>query len=252
MACISDDEKLLYSRLKDALYLSDKHGCPCFLGFLDLREQALILKKLSGLCDGNWQMYGGYADAERSMLAVFPDYYSSNDIIYPFTAVAFRYRSTQNLTHRDFLGTILSTGVRRDKVGDILCGEGMTVVFLHEEIAPYICEQVQKVGGEGVTAHQDYTGELPIIRRYMEIHETIASPRLDAVVKALIHVSREESARMIRTGLVSIDHLPTDNVSYILSALCTVSVRGYGRFLIDRFGPETKKGRLQFLARKCI
>ena len=252
MACISDDEKLLYSRLNDALYLSDKRGCPCFLGFLDLREQALILQKLSGSRTCNWQMYGGYEDAERSMLAVFPDFYAVDDIIYPFTAVAFRYRSTQSLTHRDFLGTILSTGVRRDKVGDILCGEGLTVVFLNEEIVPYICEQIKKVGGEGVTAERDYTGQLPIVRLYTEIHETIASPRLDAVVKALIRVSREESARMIRSGFVSVDHLTTDNVSYSLSAPCTVSIRGYGRFLVDQFGPETKKGRLQFLARKCI
>jgi len=252
MACISDDEKLLYSRLEDTLYLSNKRGCPCFLGFLDLREQALVLQKLSGLRVGNWQMYGGHEEAERSMLAVFPDFYSADDIIYPFSAVAFRYRSAQILTHRDFLGTILSTGVRRDKVGDILCGEGLTVVFLCEEIVPYICEQIQKVGGEGVVIQQDYCGDLPISRRYIEIQDTVASPRLDAALKALIRVSREEAARMIRSGFVSVDHLPTDNVSYTLSAPCTVSVRGYGRFLVDRFGPETKKGRLQFSARKCI
>ena len=195
---------------------------------------------------------GIYEEAERSMLAVFPDFYSAADVVYPFSAVAFRYRSSQVLNHRDFLGTILSTGVRRDKVGDILCGEGLTVVFLSEEIVPYICAQIQKVGGEGVVIQQDFSGDLPISRRYMEIHDTVASPRLDAVVKALIRVSREEAARMIRSGFVSVDHLPTDNVSYTLSAPSTVSVRGYGRFLVDHFGPETKKGRLQFSARKCI
>ena len=252
MACISDDEKLLYSRLEDTLYLSNKRGCPCFLGFLDLREQALILRQLSRLHSVNWQFYGGYEDAERSMLAVFPDYYSADDLIYPFSAVAFRYRPSQHLTHRDFLGTLLSAGVRRDKVGDILCGEGLTVVFLSEEIVPYISQQVQKVGGEGITIQRDYDGELPVSHQFAEIKETVASPRLDAVVKVLIRVSREEAAQMIRTGLVSVDHLPIDNVSHMLTAPCTVSVRGYGRFLVDRFGPETKKGRLQFLARKCI
>ena len=56
MACISDEEKLLYSRLEDTLYLSNKRGCPCFLGFLDLHEQALVLQKLSDLRVGNWHL----------------------------------------------------------------------------------------------------------------------------------------------------------------------------------------------------
>ena len=119
-------------------------------------------------------------------------------------------------------------------------------------MTPYVCEQIDRVGGEGVTVLPHYCGELPVFHEYQEIRDSIASPRLDAVVKALIHVSREEAARLILTGLVSVDHCVTENVSKQLSAPCTISVRGHGRFLVDTFGPETKKGRLQFTARKCI
>ena len=111
---------------------------------------------------------------------------------------------------------------------------------------------MDRVGGEGVKIATSYVGDLPVAHTYLEIRDTVASPRLDAVVKALIRVSREEAAHMIVTGLISVDHLPVENVSKMLTAPCTVSVRGYGRFLIDSFGPETKKGRLQFAARKCI
>ena len=185
-------------------------------------------------------------------MAICPDYLNCEDVVYPFTPVAFSYRKTQKLSHRDFLGTLLSKGVRRDKIGDILCGDGLTVVFLSDEIVPYITEQVDRVGGEGVKVVTSYVGDLPVTHTYQEIRDTVASPRLDAVVKALIRVSREEAAHMIVTGLISVDHLPVENVSKMLTAPCTVSVRGYGRFLIDSFGPETKKGRLQFAARKCI
>ena len=251
MVCISDEDKRLISRVDDLLHLSDKRNTPCFLGFLDLREQALLRQKLRGVAADRWCFFGGYDGAERALLAVYPDFYDPSVIEYPFSAVAFRYRGGQKLTHRDFLGTLLATGVRRDTIGDILCGDGLTVVFLSHDIIPYICDLIQRVGGEGVTLIPDYNGPLPLSRSYQEIHDTVASPRLDAVVKTLIHSSREEAAQLIRAGSVSVDHLPTDSVSCSLSAPCTVSVRGHGRYLIDRFGPETKKGRLQFTARKC-
>jgi len=252
MACISEDDKRLYSRLDDVLYLCNKRCTPCFLGFLDAREQVLLRSRLVSSGSDNWHFYGGYEDAERVMLAVVPDFYDPDDVKYPFTSVAFRYRKEQKLTHRDFLGSLLACGIRRDKIGDILCGDGLTVAFLSHEIVPYICEQMQCVGREGVTIIPDYTDALPLNRAYQSIQDTVASPRLDAVVKVLIRSSREEAAQLIRTGMVSVDHLPAETVSLNLVAPCTISVRGHGRYLIDQFGPETKKGRLQFLARKCI
>ena len=252
MVSISDDEKRLLSRLEDWIFLCDKRGTPCFSDFLDLREQALLRSKLHTYKSVNWRFRGGYEDAERAILTVCPDFLDTEDVAFPYTPVAFTYRKMQKLTHRDFLGTLLSTGVRRDKIGDILCGEGITVVFLCDEIVEYISEQVDCVGGEGVTITPHYDGLLPVTRQYQEIRDTVASPRLDAVVKVLIRASREEAARMITTRLISVDHQIVENVSKTLTAPCTVSVRGYGRFLIDAFGPETKKGRLQIVARKCI
>lgn len=252
MACISEDDKLLFSRLDDALYLCNKRYTPCFLGFLDAREQALVRNKLISSDSCNWRFYGGYEDAERVILAIIPEFFEPDDVEYPFTAVAFRYRKEQKLTHRDFLGSLLACGIRRDKIGDILCGDGLSVAFLSREIVPYVCEQIQCVGREGVTITPDYTDALPLNRTFLEIQDTVASPRLDAVVKALIRSSREEAAQLIRTGMVSVDHLQAETVSLCLTAPCTVSVRGHGRFIVDRFGPKTKKGRLQFLARKCI
>lgn len=253
MAYTSDSaDAALRSRIEDTVRLCDKRNAPCFLGFLDLQEQAVARQLLVHLPKSVWALYGGHDEAERCVLAVCPDYMEAQDAPFPLRAIAFRYRESRQLTHRDFLGTLLSLGIRRDKIGDILCGSGLTVVFLREEIAPFICEQVEKIGGEGVAVVPDYSGALPIVHNYINLSETIASARLDAVVKALLHCSREEAARLIRTGLVSLDHRPTDTVSAAVSAPSTVSVRGSGRFLIDQVGPETKKGRLVLLARKCV
>lgn len=253
MDCISDgSNERLFSRIDDTVELAQRRCCPCFLGFLDLREQAVLSTAQSQLPDG-WRLYGGYSEAERKIFVAYPDFYDEvPDEDFPIATVAFRYRSGVSLSHRDFLGTLLSVGIRRDKVGDILCGDGLTVVFLRAEIAEYVCEQIDRVGGEGVTLIPDYSGELPIQHRYEESQDTIASARLDVVVKTLIRCSRERAAELIRLGCVSVNHLPQPSVSASVSAPCTISVRGYGRYIVDQIGPQTKKGRLLFLSRKCI
>ena len=253
MDCISEgSNEILRARLEDTMRLCDKRGVPCYLGFLDLREQAEIQRMLSRIAGDFWRLFGGYDQAERRILAICPPYVDTTYAEFPLCSVAFRYRRVCKLTHRDFLGTLLSTGIRRDKIGDILCGEGFSVVFLHEEIADFICEQVQRVGGEGVTSERNYSGPLPLLHQYETIHETVASPRIDVLVKTLLRCSREKAAECIRLGLVSVDHLPLESVSDTISAPCTISIRGSGRYLIDQIGPQTKKGRLQLLARKII
>lgn len=248
----NSEDEALRSRVEDTVRLCDKRGAPCFLGFLDLHEQAVAGPVLASLQPDAWRFYGGYDEAERCLLAVCPPYLPAAEAPFPLCAVGFRYRPVKQLTHRDFLGTLLSAGIRRDKIGDILCGTGLSVVFLHRDIAAYVCEQIDRVGGEGVSLMPDYDGELPISRTYQSLRETVASPRLDGIVKALLHCSREEASRLILSGLVSVDHQPADNVSRQLVAPCTVSVRGSGRYLIDQIGPETKKGRLALMARKCV
>ncbi len=247
---LSDDA--LRSRVEDTVRLCDKRNAPCFLGFLDLQEQAVVRQYLASLPTVRWGLFGGYEEAERCLLTVCPDYMQPEEAPFPLCVVGFQYRPIKKLTHRDVLGTLLSAGIRRDKIGDILCGEGISVVFLREEIAAFVCEQIDRIGGEGVTVLPHYGGELPISRQYEERRETVASPRLDAIVKALLRTSREDAAQRIRTGAVSVDHRPTETVSQQLTAPCTVSVRGSGRFLIDQIGPETKKGRLTLIARKCV
>lgn len=251
MDCISEgSDEILRARIEDTIRLCQKRGVSCFLGFLDLREQAETRRILSGMTAVSWRLYGGYDEAERRLLAIVPDYLEEQFVDYPIRTVAFRYRKERSLSHRDFLGTLLSLGIRRDKIGDILCGNGLSVVFLRDEIAPFVCEQTDRIGGEGVTILSDYQGELPISQEYEWIHETIASPRLDVIVKTLTRTSRDRAAEMIRVGAVSVDHRPAESVSAMLSSPCTVSVRGFGRYLVDQIGPETKKGRLNLIVRK--
>lgn len=242
----------LRSRIEDTLFLCERRSTPSFLGFLDETEQQMARQLLSRTDADRYCFWGGYDGAERCILGCFPDYMSAQTEGFPLVMITFQYRAEKALTHRDVLGTLLAQGIKRETVGDILCSDNLIVVFLRDEIAPYIREQIDKIGGVGVKLLEHYDGPLPAVRNYVPLQDTIASPRLDAVVKALLRCSREKAAQMIVSGTVSLDHIVSTEVSVTVADNSVISVRGYGRYIIDRIGPPTKKGRLILSARKCV
>lgn len=260
MASISDPRRdrqaddLLEARLQDAVELSIRRSCPRYVGFLDERQQAVARAVLHSCRCENYLFFGGYAAAERTLAGVFPSCMDADPAYFPLTSIGFAYRAGTGLTHRDFLGTLLSCGIKRETIGDILLDDaaGRAVVFAEETIVSFLLDQVTKVKGEGVSLQSPWTGELPAARQYREITGTVASPRLDAVLKALLGSSREEAARQITAGLVSLDHVPTTAVAAAVQEGAVLSVRGAGRFIVDEIGPPTRKGRLFLKARRCI
>ena len=177
-------------------------------------------------------------------MGVFPSFLPPDEALFPIRAIAFHYRAAATLSHRDVLGALLGTGIRRDKVGDIVCTAGRAIVLADEELAPFLAESVTKIGNEGVRAEYPYDAPIEAEREFRELQDTVASPRLDAVVHAALRVSREEAARRIVAGTVSRNHFPALSVSDTVCEGDILSIRGAGRFRVKQIGPPTKKGRL--------
>ena len=93
-------------------------------------------------------------------------------------------------------------------------------------------------------------GFLPENCDFENIVITVSSARLDSVVSAVLSLSREKSAEQIRQGRVFVNSAETDNVSRILREGDKISVRGYGKFLLEGFSGLTKKGRLKINIKK--
>ena len=79
---------------------------------------------------------------------------------------------------------------------------------------------------------------------------TVASNRLDCAVACFVRSSREKSRQLFSQGLVTHNYEVEKSLSAVLQEGDKVSIQGYGKFIIDKIGPETKKGRLKLAARK--
>ena len=252
MASISEtDDNLLRARVTDAERLSDKTGQPRFVGFLDERERALCESWLSRSRD-RLCFWGGHEQAERTVLGVFPVGEEPQPLWTPLTALGFAYRAEKVLSHRDFLGTLMSAGVKRSAIGDILCGTGLTVVFVLNDILPFLQNEITCVGGEGVRLLPDYAGPLPEAHRFRDVSDTVASARLDCVVAALCRLSRGDATAAIQAGRVTLRFLPCESPSATVHDGDTLSVRGCGKFRIVELNTPTRKGRLILKAQQYM
>ncbi len=246
----TEDRKLFEAKVADCIRLGQKR--PAFLGFLELSERADAQVYLQAAHAENWMFYGGWAEAERVMLGIFPDYLEADASLFPLEGLTVSFRRQDTLTHRDFLGSFLAQGVARSSLGDILVEEGRAVLFVKTELAPHFLSQIEKIGRVGVQLHPGFEEPLPAAHAFQPISGVIASERLDCLVALLAGTGREKAAQWITGGFVSINHRETLSVSAHVHPGDVVSIRRCGRFVVDSFGPLTKKGRLTIRCRKYI
>lgn len=238
----SDDDTLFYSKLDDAANLCYTRHKPYFFSFLSERKQALAEKYLRTICFENYCFFGGYESSERKVLAL-----SDSDVklVFPISALEFRYRNCDRLTHRDFLGALMSLGIERETVGDILVGDGRTIVFVKSELEDYIVSQIFKIGNVGVKICNADLSKLPEGRGTEELLLVVSSLRLDNIVAAVTGLSREKTKSLIMTGNVSQNYIQTMNISQPTAVGDVLIIRGNGKYILNAVMGETKKGRIR-------
>lgn len=246
----AQEQKLFEAKLADCVRLGEKR--PSFMGFLDLSERAEAEDILRRIHARNWIFFGGWAQAERVMLGVFPDYLEPEETLFPLCGLTVQFRKQDVLTHRDFLGSFLAQGVVRASVGDILSEAGRAVLFVKTELAPHFLSQIEKIGRVGVRITEGFSEPLPPAHSFQPVSGVTASERLDCLVALLAGTGREKAAQMIVSGFVSVNHRETASTSARVAEGDIISIRRSGRYIIDSLGPKTKKGRLSIKCRKYI
>lgn len=240
---------LLQDRVCDTVTICEKTNRPKFLGFLS-EEQAAFAGKVSDLKRVKHKFHGGYDGALRVMLGCFPDWADSID--FPISALTLQYRSSDKLTHRDFLGSLMALGLKRETVGDILIEDGRAVIFLADDIADYVISQLEKVGRVGVAVKKGFDNPLPVGQRLTELSSTVPSLRLDCIVAALCGISRNQACEKIEQSFVQVNSVFTEKITRKIEDGDVISVRGSGKFVIVSADDITRKNRIILKYKKYI
>lgn len=203
-------------------------------------SQQEIAKKIIG--NTMFSAYdGGYAQAEMKRLALCP---YEIDPDFEILCLKSMYQShDRQLHHPDVLGALLHLGIERDQFGDLITDEESIVMMVRKELAEFICQNLTKIASCYV-AFAPFEGEIVRNIQFVNHLTTLSSKRLDCVVAACIHSARTKAEKLIKGKCVKVDHLPLEDCKYLCNNICTVSIRGHGRFHVVISDRTSRKGRL--------
>ena len=265
---MNDAQKLLASRAEDYLRLSDRGELVCgnFLTPSEAAYTLTVFKELRAL--DRVFLFGGYKDSERKRVFVIPSFLSDFDgsaedkareyfpeeLSNAVKAIKIQGSGFRELSHRDYLGSVLSLGIERCSVGDIVVtDEHCAIVFCTEKIFDYLLSGIDRIASDKVTVSEFTPDEdFAVKKEYLPIRDTVASNRLDCVVGALTNLSREKAQTLIRSGLCEVNYLIEQRVDAVIKVPCVVTLRGYGKHNVLEFDGETKRGRLRLIAQKYV
>ncbi|MBQ4226482.1 MAG: RNA-binding protein [Oscillospiraceae bacterium] len=247
---LSDEEAILLSHISDMAEDSSRTNRQRFSQFLDERQAMLAESMLSAGRTALFRFFGGYEGAHRVMLCVYPDEYSEpENSDFPMKAVTYTYRKQDKPTHSQFLGTLMSRGITRATVGDIIVSEGRTVVFVCES-AVRDAEDIGRVARIGVTSSVSDSADISSADSFEEIKTVVSSPRLDCIVSAVSGLSREKAAALIKGEGAEVNYCQVCSPDVRLKDGDIFSVRGKGKYIFDGIGGTTKKNRIYITLRK--
>lgn len=244
---MNPEEKLLLAKAEDAMALAEKNYKVKSVGFLNPFERRFLEKNLLPNMGISLNFDGGYPDAERTLAVCMPE--ELNPMAEEYIAVLeCTGRRAEELTHRDYLGSLMALGVTRDSIGDIVVESDRAYLFVKSETVVYLMQNLTKIGGVGIQLRQVKREEVSVSPpSVQEIRTTVSSMRLDSVLAAAISTSRAKAAEMIRAGLVAVNWEVKEDVSASVREQDLLSVRGFGRYKIAVNGGITGKGRCRIV-----
>ncbi len=247
------EDKLLVSKTLDQVTLCLKYHEIKFSHFLDPYQQGLLTKTIFNISQLNMHCWGGYDDSERNIISFFPDYINAQEVIYPISILEVSCKEMDGLSHRDFLGSILGLGIKREKIGDILIHDKLCHIFCMSDIKDFILFNLTKVSNKKVVVEERKREEVVIPpKKFTLLKDTVASLRLDSVVSVALRESRSKVVNYIKAEKVHINWEPAKSVSQLIHEGDVISVRGKGRMVLEQIAGTTRKGRISIVIKKYI
>ena len=217
------EDRTLLARVLDRAKQASERNIPAATDFLSPAQQAQAADLLhaAGIPETAYIRWGGYDGAERAVLLFLPDWMDPSDA-----------------------GTYSPIRCLREKIGDILVGPDSADVLVLDTVAEFLAQSWESAGRVKLRVAEIDPGcvHIPEIRRE-ERRDTVSSLRLDAVLSAMLHVSRGTAAELIEAGRVEINHLPVEKPHAPVYEQDVFTVRGKGRFRLTALPGKSKKDR---------
>lgn len=254
------EDKMCLAQIVDKINFSKQKEKIEYTDFLDMYQVSLVQNFLRKIKFENYKLYGGYEDAERKILIIYPDKYNEAMLnknyskFFKIVRVKLSEEDQGKYSHRNYLGGIVKLGLKREKVGDIIvANEGADIIVVND-FANILSEQLPSL-----TRFENSKVEIEDIQdlkkpeiKVEEVSIIVPSLRLDNIVSDLARTSRSKASQIIAQERVFINGQNETKVSKNVKLNDVITIRGKGRFVIKDFTGTTRSGRTVVLIEKYV
>ena len=244
-------DKVLIARIMDKVTLSRKRNRITYTDFLNEYEIKMVEKELRKNKIENFIFIGGYENSERKILIIYPEHMDENLIninlksILKSIKIELPSEIKGKLQHRNYLGTLLSFGLAKERIGDIIVYEDSCYIIVLNENAQYLKNSLEyekllkKAKISVISIDEIKAKEI----EFEEIVISVNSIRIDNILSELLKISRKNSQELIEDERVSVNYSVIQKVTKTLQEEDILVIRGYGKYIVDEFLGKNKKDK---------
>ncbi|WP_082234246.1 RNA-binding protein [Halobacillus massiliensis] len=215
--------------------------------FLNPREQQIFKSVMGMNMDLKWSLSGGQNYAERKRAIIAPEYEIIKEEDFSLTLLAADYAEKfLTIEHRDVLGSFMSLGIKREKLGDLVVRDGKIHIITASEISDYIRMNFTSIKKANVEFSEKPLDQMMVNEETWKYKDsTISSLRLDVVVKEIYGISRKKASMYIEAEHVKVNFRTVDNPAFTVREGDLLSLRGMGRSRLETIHGTTKKDKFK-------
>lgn len=209
------------------------------------------LENMSSSLKLNIKTLGANDSSEKKMVIFYPQSFKEEEltpnIIYFKIDGSNKFK---NLQHKDFLGTIMSLGLKRESLGDIIVSDNIAFGVTTNEIFQ-ILSQVDQVNRISVKV-QEISKDIIPESNLKDITVTVPSYRLDSIISSMLNLSRNACVDLIESGQVSVNYIVEKEKNKTVLENSVITVKKYGKYILKEYLGENKKGKFKIFIQQYI
>lgn len=233
----------MQKRFEDLASRSFERDCTVYSDFLGLSEISELFAVRFSVPVNLW---GGHDAYERAVACFGDREFFEDNSDYPINCIKIspvNQKFADELSHRDFLGSLMGLGIRREMLGDIIINENCGYLFCADSICDYIIDNLTQV--KHTTVKCIKFNEIPknALPQPEKQELIVSSERIDVLVSAVYNLSRSKAQILFNQEKVFVNGISKSG-STVANVGDKISVRGFGRFIYNGVLRRTKKNRL--------
>lgn len=242
---IKDEEtKSTVRKIADKILYVSKNYITAATEFVNPYVAELSMPILNNY-DIKYEIFPSFEHSERKVFILYPDFIESIDKDDFITGIRiYNMSEFKKLSHKDYLGSMMSLGIDRNKTGDIYVYDKYADIVMHSDISDYVIYNLDKIGHNKIEAKKIKIDKINFKEQeHVILNITSSSMRVDNIVKHITNTSRETASNMVRSGNVKINWQAEEKISVELKENDMISISRYGRFKIFKNTGLTKNGK---------